>query len=275
MWYSFGVIDVSVFTPNTPSSVLAAPPTVAPAFLATSLAFSVIFFIMFTGISFRHIMGKAGNVWEKPMVQRASAWIGISSFLVGMWSSIGRWCSYWKFLRLRLGIFPHYSHVLREGGQWFQPEHPRPGRKRSTTHREYKQCFHEWAVIDFFYQIKMLIDVVPVVWVGYAFFAVPVVVSLAKLHVLATKWIDSLQTWHQHFEHSDYFKFTVCSSTLVRMYLSYHIRGKEMNNASIAASIVCICTFRRVRFFSAGLWPCEFQSFFNCSATRAFVMSVV
>jgi len=52
--------------------------------MAISLAFSVIFFIMFTAISFRHLMGKAGDVWAKPMVQRVSAWIGIFAFLIGM-----------------------------------------------------------------------------------------------------------------------------------------------------------------------------------------------
>lgn len=75
--------DTSVFSSNTPSADLAAPPTVAPVFVTISLVFTGIFFIMFTGISFRHLMGKAGNVWEKPVVQQASAWIGISSFVVG------------------------------------------------------------------------------------------------------------------------------------------------------------------------------------------------
>lgn len=55
-----------------------------------ALVFSVIFFIMFTAISFRHLMGKAGAVWEKPMVQRISAWIGVFSFLIGMHLIRGR-----------------------------------------------------------------------------------------------------------------------------------------------------------------------------------------
>jgi len=42
-------------------------------------------------------MGKAGGVWEKPMVQRVSAWIGICSFLVGMY-----WVPY-IFLRSLIG----------------------------------------------------------------------------------------------------------------------------------------------------------------------------
>ena len=113
---SLDAIDASVFTSNTPSSVLAAPPTAAAVFLAISLAFSFIFLIMFTGISFRHLMGKAGNVWEKPMVQQACAWIGISSFLVGMWYSAGHRCFVLNFVSYRPGSFPHYSYVLWEGG---------------------------------------------------------------------------------------------------------------------------------------------------------------
>ncbi|KAF8560387.1 hypothetical protein OG21DRAFT_1594295 [Imleria badia] len=142
--------NASVFTSNTPSSVLAAPPTVAPAFLATSLAFSIIFFIMFTGISFRHIMGKAGNVWERPMVQRASAWIGISSFLVGLAS----------FLIIRM----YFGKAASDFNQSIQGQGANGPQLIANTSNAFTM-----------------------VWVGYAFFAVPVVVSLAKLHVLATK----------------------------------------------------------------------------------------
>ncbi|KAI9572936.1 hypothetical protein HD554DRAFT_2320275 [Boletus coccyginus] len=144
------VYNTSVFTPNTPSSVLAAPPTAAPAFLATSLAFTIIFLIMFTGISFRHLMGKAGDVWEKPMVQRASAWIGISSFLVGLGS----------FLIVRM----YFGKAASDFNQSIQGQGVNGPQLIANTSNAFTM-----------------------VWVGYAFFAVPVVVSLAKLHVLATK----------------------------------------------------------------------------------------
>ncbi|KAH0838329.1 hypothetical protein J3R83DRAFT_6608 [Lanmaoa asiatica] len=146
----FDAIDASVFTSNTPSSVLAAPPTVAPVFLAISLAFSIIFFIMFTGISFRHLMGKAGNIWENPMVQRASAWIGISSFLVGLAS----------FLIIRM----YFGKAADDFNQSIQGQGVNGPQLIANTSNAFTM-----------------------VWVGYAFFAVPVVVSLAKLHVLATK----------------------------------------------------------------------------------------
>ncbi|KAN0100653.1 hypothetical protein V8E55_000637 [Tylopilus felleus] len=144
------IYNTLVFTSNTPSSVLAAPPTVAPAFLATSLAFTVVFFIMFTGISFRHLMGKAGNVWENPMVQRVSAWIGIASFLVGLAS----------FLIIRM----YFGKAASDFNQSIQGQGTHGPQLIANTSNAFTM-----------------------VWVGYAFFAVPVVVSLAKLHVLATK----------------------------------------------------------------------------------------
>lgn len=47
-------------------------------------------------------------------------------------------------------------------------------------------AFTSESSLKFLVHVWMLI-IVPVVWVGYAFFAVPVVVALTKLHVLATK----------------------------------------------------------------------------------------
>ncbi|KAG9314389.1 hypothetical protein JVU11DRAFT_5186 [Chiua virens] len=118
------VYNTSVFTSNTPSSVLAAPPTVAPVFAAISLAFSVIFFLTFTGISFRHFMGKAGNVWENPMVQRASAWMGISSFIVGLAS----------FLIVRM----YFGKAADDFNQSIRGQ----GTNGTTTHCKYEQRLH-------------------------------------------------------------------------------------------------------------------------------------
>jgi len=144
------VYNASVFTSNTPDTVLAAPPTIAPVFLAISLAFSLVFFITFTGISFRHLMGKAGNVWENPMIQRASAWIGISSFLVGLAS----------FLIIRM----YFGKAADDFNQSIQGQGTNGPQLIASTSNAFTM-----------------------IWVGYAFFAVPVVVSLAKLHVLGTK----------------------------------------------------------------------------------------
>jgi len=144
------VFNTSVFTSNTPSAVLAAPPAAAPVFLAISLAFSIIFFVMFTAISFRHLMGKAGNVWDKPMFQQVSAWIGITSFVVGLSSFL--------IVRMYFGKAADDFNLSIEGQGTNGPQ-----------------------------LIAGISNAFTMIWIGYAFFAIPVVVSLAKLHVLATK----------------------------------------------------------------------------------------
>ncbi|KAG6336947.1 hypothetical protein ID866_2141 [Astraeus odoratus] len=137
--------NTSVFTSNTPSSVLSAPPATTPVFLAVALVFSFIFFVSYTAISFRHLMGKAGEIWEKPMVQRISAWIGIclASFLI---------------------IRMYFGKAASDFNQSIQGQGTNGPQLIADTSNAFIM-----------------------VWVGYAFFAIPVVVSLAKLHVLATK----------------------------------------------------------------------------------------
>lgn len=144
------VYNTSVFTSNTPSSVISAPPEGAPAFIAISLVFSVIFFVMFMAISFRHLMGKAGAIWEKPMVQRVSAWIGIFAFLIGLAST--------------LIIFMWFGKAADDFNQSIQGQGSNGPQLIATIGNAFTM-----------------------IWVAYSFFAVPVVVSLAKFHVLATK----------------------------------------------------------------------------------------
>jgi len=95
-------------------------------------------------------MGKAGNVWEKPIVQQVSAWIGISSFLVGLAA----------FLIVRM----YFGKAADDFNQSIQGQGVNGPQLIANTSNAFTM-----------------------VWVGYALFAVPVVVSLAKLHVLATK----------------------------------------------------------------------------------------
>ncbi|KAG1864166.1 hypothetical protein DFJ58DRAFT_772911 [Suillus subalutaceus] len=140
------IYNTSVFTSNTPSSVISAPPEGAPAFIAISLVFSVIFFVMFTAISFRHLMGKAGAIWEKPMVQRVSAWIGIFASRI-------------------------YSHHF----MWF-------GKAADDFNQSIQGQGSNGPQL-----IATIGNAFTMIWVAYAFFAIPVVVSLAKFHVLATK----------------------------------------------------------------------------------------
>ncbi|KAH7931009.1 hypothetical protein BV22DRAFT_23581 [Leucogyrophana mollusca] len=144
------VYDTSVFPSNAPSAVISAPPASAPAFIAVALVFSAIFFVTFTAISFRHFMGKAGAVWEKPMVQRVSAWLGIFSFLLGLASF--------------LIVFMWFGKAVVDFNQSIQGQGSNGPQLVAQTGNAFTM-----------------------VWVAYAFFAIPVIVSLAKLHVLATK----------------------------------------------------------------------------------------
>ena len=77
--------DLSVLPSNAPD-LLTAPTATTPAFIGVSLAFTIIFFILFALTSFRGKMGKFGNVFDKPMLQRATAWIGLLGFLIGITS---------------------------------------------------------------------------------------------------------------------------------------------------------------------------------------------
>jgi hypothetical protein len=77
--------DLSALPEKAPHLVLSAPTGSAGAFIAVALAFSVMFFITFTLISFREKMGEGlGNVLNKPVLQQLSAWIGFFGFMIGM-----------------------------------------------------------------------------------------------------------------------------------------------------------------------------------------------
>jgi len=95
-------------------------------------------------------MGKAGNVWEKPVMQQVSAWIGIVSFVVGLASFL--------ILRVYFGKAADDFNLSISGQGTNGPQ-----------------------------LVANTGNAFTMIWVGYAFFAVPVVVSLAKLHVLAAK----------------------------------------------------------------------------------------
>lgn len=145
------VYDLSALPPKSPNLLLSAPTQSTPAFIAVALSFSILFFITFTLISFRHKMGgKLSAALDKPMIQRLSAWIGFFGFIIGLTS----------FLILRM---------------WFGK-----------------------AVQDFNNSIQVLGQQGPklvantgnaftMVWVAYAFYSVPLIISLAKLNVTASK----------------------------------------------------------------------------------------
>ncbi|KAI0662796.1 hypothetical protein C8Q70DRAFT_1149294 [Cubamyces menziesii] len=139
--------DLSVLPSNAPD-LLSAPTATTPAFIAVSLAFTAVFFIMFTMTSFRGKMGKFGNGFDRPSVQRATAWIGLLGFLIGITSFL--------IIRMWFGkaVEDFNDDILKEGS----------GAPKLIA-----------ATSNGFIMV----------WVAYAFYAVPVVSSLAKLHVTA------------------------------------------------------------------------------------------
>jgi len=143
--------NTSVLPSDSDSFLLSPPPTTSPGFIAFSIALSLFFFVTFTAISFREKLGpRIGPLMDKPMMQRLSAWIGVFGFLIGLST----------FLIIRM---------------WFE-----------EAASDFNQTIESQGT-DGPNLIAGAGNGFTMVWVGYAFFAVPVVVSLAKLHVHATK----------------------------------------------------------------------------------------
>ncbi|KAH8835821.1 hypothetical protein DL96DRAFT_1575712 [Flagelloscypha sp. PMI_526] len=139
------------FSPTRLPETLLSPPTSSPpSLIALSLSCALVFFISFALISFRHKLGGFGSKMENPLVQRLSAWVGFFGFVIGLAT----------YLIVRM---------------WF-----------------------EKAILDFNSNIALQGPSGPqlvaqsgngftMIWVGYAFYAVPLIISLDKLNVKATK----------------------------------------------------------------------------------------
>lgn len=76
------ILDLSNLPSNAPD-LLSAPTATTPAFIAVSLAFTFMFFLLFTFTALRSKLGKAGPWFDRPMVQRSTAWIGLFGFMIG------------------------------------------------------------------------------------------------------------------------------------------------------------------------------------------------
>ncbi|KAJ7181697.1 hypothetical protein C8R43DRAFT_869900 [Mycena crocata] len=145
------IYDVSVLPSSAPRLVLSAPTQATPVFLGLALAFSIIFFITFTMISFRHKMGeKMTAMFDKPIIQRSSAWIGFFGFIIGITGFL--------ILRMWFGkaVDDFNNSIVLQGSQGPQI-------------------------------IANIGNAFTMVWVAYAFYAVPLIISLSKLNVKATK----------------------------------------------------------------------------------------
>jgi hypothetical protein len=145
------VYELSALPQGSPSSLLSAPAASTPAFISVALAFSIIFFFSFTMITLRHKMSdRISAVLDKPLVQRSSAWIGFFSFLISVTSYL--------ILRMWFGkaVQDFNASIAAQGQQ---------GPK----------------------VIASLGNAFTMVWVSAAFQAIPIIISLSKLHVIATK----------------------------------------------------------------------------------------
>jgi len=142
------VYDLSVLPDKAPKMVLSSPTASTPAFIAVALAFSVAFFVLFTLISFRHKLGeKISAALNKPLIQRLSAWIGFLGFLIGLTA----------FLIVRM---------------WFGKA---------------VEDFNGAAALQGLQLVASTSNAFTMAWVAYAFYAVPVIISLSKLNVQASK----------------------------------------------------------------------------------------
>ncbi|EIN13710.1 hypothetical protein PUNSTDRAFT_48642 [Punctularia strigosozonata HHB-11173 SS5] len=143
------IYDLSVLPGDAPS-LLTAPTTATPAFIAVSLCFSAMFFLLFTMISFRAKLGRLSATLDKPIVQRLTAWIGLFGFMLGL--------SAFLIIRMWFGkAVDDFNQTISNAGS------DAPDLMAATSN----------AFI--------------MVWVAYSFYTVPLVCSLAKLHVTATK----------------------------------------------------------------------------------------
>jgi len=138
--------NVSALPSDAPALLLSAPTAATPVFIAIALSCTITFLFAFSAMSFRYKMGKLGSVLDRPVMHRLTAWIGFFGFFIGLTS----------FLILRM---------------WFGK-----------------------AVDDFNTSIMARAPQAPaliaatgngfiMIYVAYAFYAVPLIVSLAKLHV--------------------------------------------------------------------------------------------
>ncbi|KAF9822213.1 hypothetical protein IEO21_00207 [Rhodonia placenta] len=141
--------NLSVLPSNAPD-LLTAPTSTTPAFIAVSLAFTVIFLFMYTFTAHRGTLGRIGAHFERPGVQRATAWIGLLGFLIGITSFLVLFMWFWK------AVDDFNDDISKIGSD--APE-----------------------------LIASLSNGFVMVWVAYAFYAVPLVSSLAKLHVAGGK----------------------------------------------------------------------------------------
>jgi len=143
--------DTSVLPGDLQNNILSAPPSTAPAFIATAIAFSFLFFFLYTLVSFRHKMGEGiAAKLNQPLFARLTAWIGVFGFMIGLAS----------FLITRMwfekAIDDFNKGIIAQGKG--APE-----------------------------LIAAAGNGFTMIWVAYSFYAIPLVASLAKINVHASE----------------------------------------------------------------------------------------
>ncbi|KZV71321.1 hypothetical protein PENSPDRAFT_577999 [Peniophora sp. CONT] len=140
--------DLSVLPGNAPN-LLSAPTATTPAFIAVSLGFGVVFFMLFTLISLRHkLPGKVAGAMDKPGIQRFAAWVGLLGFMMGLTS----------FLVIRM---------------WF-------GKAVEDFNTSISEAGNGGPQL-----VAATSNGFIMVYVAYAFYGVPLVCALSRLHVTA------------------------------------------------------------------------------------------
>ncbi|KDQ63720.1 hypothetical protein JAAARDRAFT_29746 [Jaapia argillacea MUCL 33604] len=142
------VYDLSVLPKNTPD-LLTAPTATTPAFIAVALAFATVFFLLFTLTSFRgKLPGKMSAVLDKPALHRFVAWIGLFGFMIGLTS----------FLIIRMW----FGKAVEDFNQTIIEQGSNAPQLVASTSNGFIM-----------------------VYVAYAFYAIPLVCAMSKLHVAA------------------------------------------------------------------------------------------
>jgi len=140
--------DLHVLPGNAP--VLLSPPGVSISVaIAIAEALSLFFLIAFISTFFHHKLGSNfGGIFTKPATHRLTALIGFFGFLIGITS----------FLIARI---------------WFE-----------KAAQDFNNIVSTEGQTKF---VASMGNAFTMAWVAYAFFAVPVIISLAKINVKATK----------------------------------------------------------------------------------------
>jgi len=140
--------NTAVLPANSNPDVLTALPYSASLAVLIALVLLTLFFILFALITMRSRLGRFGTVLSKPVVSRASAWLGLFGFLIGM--------TVYLVLRLWFGkmALDFNQAITKQGTNGPQ-------------------------------LVATVGNAFTMAWVAHAFAAIPLVCAMTKLHVTA------------------------------------------------------------------------------------------